>query len=70
MAMTATANGTRRMTMSWWSDGEPFDEWEGCRRCNFSKNPSKKTCKGCKTGDYWNYGVWDEEEEEEDDEAE
>ena len=51
--------------MSWWSDGEPFDEWEGCDRCIYDKRPSKYTCDGCKKGDYWNYEEWDEEEEEE-----
>ncbi len=54
--------------MSWYSDGEPFDEWEGCERCNFNKHPSKRTCKGCKTGDKWNCADWDNEEQEDTDE--
>ena len=51
--------------MSWYSDGEPFDEWEGCKRCNFNKHPCKRTCNGCKSGDKWNYADWNEDEEEE-----
>ena len=47
--------------MSWWSDGDPFNEHEGCKRCNFNKHPTKETCDGCKTGDKWNYKDWDEE---------
>lgn len=46
--------------MSWWSDGERFDEFEGCEKCNFNKRPSKKTCDGCKSGDKWNKVDWDE----------
>ena len=51
--------------MSWYSDGAPFDEWEGCERCNFNKCPSAETCEDCKSGDLWNYQDWDEDEEEE-----
>lgn len=51
--------------MSWYSDGTPFDEWEGCKHCNYTKHPSAKTCKDCKSGDYWNCADWDEEEEQE-----
>ena len=54
--------------MSWWSDGEPFDEWEGCEHCNFNERPSKRTCDGCKSGDYWNAMDWDEIEKGADDE--
>ena len=54
--------------MSWWSDGEPFDEYEGCELCNFNENPSKRTCDGCKSGDYWNAMDWDEIEKGADDE--
>jgi len=50
--------------MSWWSDNEPFDEWEGCDRCNYNKRPSAETCKGCTTGDRWNRAEWDDDEEE------
>lgn len=49
--------------MSWWSDKEPFDEWEGCDRCSFRKKPTAKTCKGCTSGDRWNRVNWDDEEE-------
>lgn len=49
--------------MSWYSDGEPFDEWEGCDKCNFRKNPSAETCKNCKTGDVYNRVDWEEEDE-------
>lgn len=52
--------------MSWYSDEEPFDEYEGCKRCNFSKKPSKEKCEGCKSGDYWNYYEWNEEGENDD----
>ena len=48
--------------MSWWSDGNPFNEHEGCKKCNFNKHPTKETCQDCKTGDKWNYKDWDEEE--------
>ena len=51
--------------MSWYSDGAPFDEWEGCERCNFNKCPSAETCEDCRSGDFWNYQDWDEDEVEE-----
>ena len=51
--------------MSWWSDGEPFDEYEGCAKCNYNDKPSKRTCKDCTSGDYWNCRDWDEEERKE-----
>ena len=51
--------------MSWYSDGEPFDEWEGCKPCCFNKCPSARTCEGCKTGDKWNYADWEDEYKEE-----
>lgn len=40
--------------MSWYSDGMPFDEYEGCKDCNFNKKPSEETCDGCTSGDRWN----------------
>ena len=48
-----------------WSDGEPFEDWETCDRCNFRKKPSADTCKNCISGDRWNRVNWDDEEEEE-----
>lgn len=50
--------------MSWWSDGEPFDEYEGCARCNFNDDPSRSRCENCKSGDYWNCIDWDKFERE------
>lgn len=55
---------TKGANMSWYSDGEKFDEWEGCDRCNFNKHPSRETCENCKSGDKWNYKEWESEEEE------
>ena len=52
------------MTMSWYSDGQPFDEYEGCDRCNFNQRPSRETCEGCKSSDKWCYKDWESEEEE------
>lgn len=49
--------------MSWWSDKEPFDEWEGCDRCNFNKKPCAKWCKNCTSGDRWNRANWNDEKE-------
>lgn len=54
--------------MSWYSDGMPFDEFEGCDRCNFSKCPSKETCDGCTSGDRYNHLYWGPEDDDEEDE--
>lgn len=40
--------------MSWYSDGERFDEYEGCERCNFRNRRGPDTCGNC----YWNEEDW------------
>ena len=51
--------------MSWYSDHEPFDEYElkGCDYCNFRKNRIPSICEKCE----FNFIDWEEVLEEEED---
>lgn len=40
--------------MSWYSDGERFDEYEGCGYCSFKNKKSPYTCANCA----WNDEDW------------
>ena len=40
--------------MSWYSDGERFNEYEGCGYCNFKNRRSPYTCGHCE----WNTVDW------------
>lgn len=61
------ASKKRSNDMSWYSDGEPFDEYEGCARCTHDDDPSRRTCEHCRSGDYWNFYDWDKYEQENED---